>query len=98
MTFEFTATVWRHQGNAAWYFLTLPHGVSDEIEEITAPNRSGFGSVRVEVAIGGSTWRTSLFPDTRAGAYVLPVKRAIRDAEELDDGDRTAVALRLVAE
>lgn len=48
----------------------------------------GFGSVRVEATVGGTTWRTSVFPDSRGGSYVLPVKRAVREAEDLDDGDQ----------
>lgn len=54
----------------------------------------GFGSVRVEATVGGTTWRTSVFPDSRGGSYVLPVKRAVREAEDLDDGDQVTVTLR----
>lgn len=93
--FEFASTLWRHHGDAAWYFVTLPHGVADDIDELTAPTRRGFGSVRVEVTIGTSTWHTSLFPDSKASSYVLPVKRAIRDAEAIDDGDTIRARIEL---
>jgi hypothetical protein len=46
--------------------------------------------VRVRAAIGTSTWKTSIFPDSQVG-YVLPVKRPVRVAEALDVGD-TATA------
>lgn len=95
-SFEFTADLWRHAGEAAWYFVTLPHDVADDIDEITAESRRGFGSVRVEVTVGATTWSTSLFPDTKAASYVLPVKKAIRLAEALDDGSRVVVRLTLV--
>lgn len=95
--FRFEAELWRHRGEAAWYFVTLPDDVSDEIAELTEPDRRGFGSVRVTVTIGGTTWRTSLFPDAKAGAYVLPVKRAVRAAESIGDGDLIAVVIELDA-
>ena len=31
VTFEFSATLWMHQGEAAWHFVTLPEEVADEI-------------------------------------------------------------------
>lgn len=98
MDFHFHAEVWRHTGEAAWYFLTLPGEVADEIDFLTADARRGFGSVRVEVRIGDSTWRTSIFPDTSRESFVLPVKKAVRTAEGLDDGTDAEVHLELLDE
>lgn len=84
-----------YPGEAAWHFLTLPTEVSDEITDLTGGERRGFGSVRVEVTIGGSTWQTSLFPDKSAGSYVLPLKKAIRRAEGIGEGDTADVSLEL---
>jgi hypothetical protein len=94
-TFEFSAELWRYTGKAAWYFVTLPHEVADDVDEITTDTRRGFGSVRVEVTIGSSTWNTSIFPDTKSESFVLPVKKAVRAAEELDDGALVDVRLTL---
>lgn len=94
--YEFAADLWLHEGDAAWYFLTLPGDVSDDIEARTAGNQRGFGSVRVRVTVGTTTWATSVFPDTRREAYVLPVKKAVRMAEDLDDGSTVAVRLEVV--
>lgn len=93
--YRFETMLWRHAGEAAWYFLTLPPDVADEIDELTAPDRRGFGSVRVEVTIGATTWSTSVFPDSASRSYVLPVKRDVRRAEAIDAGDRVVVALAL---
>jgi hypothetical protein len=56
----------------------------------------GFGSLRVEVRIGATTWRTSIFPSSSAGTFVLPVKKAVRRAQGLEVGQRATVHLRLV--
>jgi hypothetical protein len=94
--YRFRAAVWRWQGDAAWHFATLPFDVSDEIEARTAHVRRGFGSVRVRATIGATTWETSVFPDTKAEAYLLPVKAAVRKAERIATGDEVAIALDVV--
>lgn len=96
--YEFVGEVWRHTGEAAWYFVTVPADVSDDIEARTVDDRRGFGSVRVEVTVGSTRWHTSVFPDNTRAAYVLPVKKAVRAAEELDDGATVQVHLDLVDE
>lgn len=92
----FDAELWRHDGEAAWYFVTVPGDVSDAVEVATAGRRRGFGSVRVRATVGSTTWATSLFPDTRRRAFLLPVKKAVRVRERIDAGDVVSVALQLV--
>ena len=94
MGWTFDAELWPYGGaDGSWVFLTVPEEVGEEIRETSGPPR-GFGSVRVEVTLGPTTWRTSVFPDSRRG-YVLPVKRAVRRAAGVDIGDTVAVDLRL---
>jgi hypothetical protein len=56
--------------------------------------RRGFGSVKVTVTLGESTWQTSLFPN-KDGSWFLPVKKPVRVAEGLEYGDEVAVELEL---
>lgn len=95
----FTAPLWEWDGDASWHFLTVPQDLSDAIEFLVASTggERGFGSVRVEVEVGSTTWRTSLFPDTKRGAYVLPVKKPVRRTEGLEVGDDVDATIRLVA-
>lgn len=96
--YRFGAELWEWSeagGDAAtWVFLTLPPEVDADIRDRPRPPR-GFGSVRVEVTVGSTTWRTSVFPDKVRG-FVLPVKKPVRRAERLDVGDRAEVRLRLL--
>lgn len=95
-TFEFVAPLWLYPGDAGWHFVSVPGEVSDDIDALTAGNRRGFGSVRVTVTVGSTNWQTSIFPDSKSGTYMLPVKKAVRAAEGLStDGDVT-VRLELV--
>lgn len=90
---EFEAELWLHDGEAGWHFVTLPVEVAEQVRAEAGEPR-GFGSVRVEVTIGGTTWRTSVFPDTKTGSFVLPVKAEVRRREDLLADDQ--VRMRLV--
>ncbi len=94
--FEFEAPLWRYDGPAAWYFITLPKELGADIKDAFGGMTGGFGSLRVEVTVGGTTWRTSIFPDTRSASYVLPVKASVRKAESLEAGDTVNLRLRII--
>jgi hypothetical protein len=87
VVFDAELWVWDARRADSWTFVSLPADASDEIRELANGPRRGFGSLRVRVTVGGSTWTTSIFPDSARGGYVLPVKRAVRKIEALDAGD-----------
>ena len=91
MEHHFDAVLWRYPGDAGWRFVTLPHDLSDDIEATAEPG--GFGSVRVAVRVGATSWETSIFPSAREESYILPVKAPVRKAEHLADGDVVHVFL-----
>jgi hypothetical protein len=93
----FDAELWEHDGSGAWHFVSLPEPIADDLEAEHGHRAAGFGSLRVEVAIGATTWRTSVFPDTKRRTYVLPVKKAVRTAEGVAAGDTVTVELTVIA-
>lgn len=93
---EFGAEVWEHDGSAAWHFVSLPEALADDIEAAFGHRAKGFGSLRVEVTVGATRWQTSIFPDSKRGTYVLPVKKQVRQAEGLVDGSAVRVALQVL--
>lgn len=95
---EFAAElwVWDARRTATWTFVTMPPEVAEDVRDAVGGGRPGFGSVKVQATVGGTTWATSLFPDTRSGGYVLPIKRAVRTAEELAPGDVVSVRVEPV--
>ncbi|WP_051158915.1 DUF1905 domain-containing protein [Tsukamurella sp. 1534] len=90
---DFRAEIWLSEVFAACRFVSLPNHLADEIADAVDPSRPGFGSVRVSVTLGGTTWATSVFPDAARGTYVLPVNKAVRTAEGVDAGDTVHVRL-----
>lgn len=95
MRFRFTAPLWEWRSRAEWYFVTVPVEASADIAEVPRAPR-GFGAVKVRVQVGGSLWSTSIFPDSEQGAYVLPVKKSVRVAEGLADGEPVEVELEVL--
>ncbi len=93
MQIAFAAPLWLWSGKGAWHFITLPHDDS-AIIRMAVPRR-GWGSVRVRARIGETQWTTSIFPDTKNGAYLLPVKAEVRKAERLVVGEEIAVTVSL---
>ena len=97
-SFTFTAPLWRWAAReesadtGAWCFVTLPPDVADEVRQRAGEPR-GFGSVRVRVEAAGIAWDTSVFPDAASGGFVLPVKKAVRVAAGVVEGDDLTVTL-----
>jgi hypothetical protein len=77
--------------------VTLPADLADELRASTSGRGRPFGSVPVRVIIGQTSWTTSLFADTKAGSYLLPVKAAIRRLEQLAAGDEVRVTIEVPA-
>ena len=44
----------------------------------------------------GQAWDTSVFPDARSGSFSLPVKKAVRVAAGIGEGDELTVTLSLL--
>ena len=94
--YEFSAElwIWHARQEDGWTFLSVPPEESEEIRAYSASRpRAGFGSVRVSVTIGSSTWLTSVFPG-EDGNYALPIKKSVRRVEGIEAGDVVTVMLR----
>lgn len=96
MRYEAEAEVWLYTGGkTVWHFVSLPVEYSEGIRGLRGPKAPGWGSLRVTATIGETTWRTSIFPDTRTGAFILPLKAGVRHAENIGQGDRIRVAVEI---
>ena len=91
MELRFRGELWFWRGPSPFHFVTVSAQGSAELAAVSPAVSYGWGVLPVEAQVGGSTWRTSLFP--KEGGYVLPVKAAIRRAEDLELGDVVDVRL-----
>lgn len=86
-TMTFQGEVWLYVApKASWHFVTVPKESSERIRFFAPQTGRGWGSVRVAVTIGSSNWQTSVFPDKKTGCYFLPIKKVVRDAEQITEG------------
>jgi hypothetical protein len=90
--YSFSVKLWRYPGDSAWHFVSVPKAESARIKA-NIKVRRGWGSVRVKAKVGQTAWETSVFPDSKSGMYLLPVKSAVRRKEGIDEGDKIAITL-----
>jgi hypothetical protein len=82
---------WR--GPAPFHFVEVPDDPSAAIEAVADIVTYGWGAIPVRARVGGTEFRTSLFPKDER--YLVPIKVAVRRAEGLELGDEITVSLHL---
>ena len=80
---------WR--GPSPFYFVPVPEGPSKKIKAIAAQLTYGWGVIPVIGKIGKTEFSTALIP--KDGLYYLPIKNAVRFAEELEVGSEVSVSI-----
>ena len=91
MRLRFSGEIWYWRGPSPLHFVTVPDGESGRLKEASGLVSYGWGTIPVTARIRGTEWTTSLFP--KDGRYVVPVKDAVRRAEQLEVGDTVTVHL-----
>jgi len=98
-----TGPLWRWTtpaAPAAWHFVTIDGAAGEALsatalmQRLERGRRAGFGSLKVRVTIGGSSFATSVFPSKELG-WLLPVKASVRKAEGIADGDVVELVIEL---
>lgn len=99
--FRLEAELWRWPGNdgsGTWHFMRLSGETAEAISALALMRRleagrpRGWGSLKVEARIGVTRWPTSIFPE-KDNSWLLPVKKAVRVAENLTAGDTALVEI-----
>ena len=93
MEFEFSAEIWFWRGPSPYHFVTVPEPLAEQLAVVARSVTYGWGMIPVIATVGDTEFTTSLFP--KDGGYVVPLKDAVRRAEQLDVGDRVTVRLRV---
>lgn len=94
---KITSKVWVYPGFAVWRFVNVDKETAAVIREKYGKSARGFGSLPVEVKLGLSVWKTSIFPDKQSGTYLLPLKSKIRVAEDIGDDDTIHFTIKILA-
>ena len=91
MDLEFSGEIWYWRGPAPFFFVTIPEEQSSDIKAISREATYGWGVIPVQVQIGKTEWKTSLFP--KGNLYLVPIKVSVRKAENLEEGDDVTIRL-----
>ena len=92
---HFEAEVIRFDAPGGWHAVFLPPDAAAEARFFGRAN--GLGAIAVQVLIGTTRVRTSLFPDKRRDSFLLPLKADLRRCENIKVGSRISVHLTLNA-
>ena len=91
-----TEKVFLYAGETAnWHFVPISKKIGTEIKDKFGKNSRGFGSLPVEVTVGKTVWKTSIFPDKYSGSYILPLKAAVRKKEGIYAEDKLKFSLEI---
>jgi hypothetical protein len=91
MEVEFAGELYYWRGPSPYHFITVPEEICVGLRAVSALVTYGWGMIPVSVRIGESAFETSLFP--KDGGYIVPIKDAVRHAEELSVGDLVALEM-----
>ncbi|GAA3809930.1 DUF1905 domain-containing protein [Cellulomonas soli] len=91
MDLRFSGELWYWRGPSPYHFVTVPEEESAAVRSAASQVSYGWGVIPVTAQVEGTRWTTSLFP--KDGHYLVPVKDAVRRAEDLQLGDEITVVL-----
>lgn len=91
--FKFSGKVQIYPVPAGWHFVALPRETSKDINFFFSHVKRGWGSLPVLVTLGKTSWKTSIFADTKMGTFLLPLKAEIRKKESIKEGDKIKLSL-----
>lgn len=78
------------------HFLVIESVHFHQLRKDFGSKRRGFDSLKVEVVLGEQHWQTSIFADTSAEVYLLPVKAQVRKKEGLELGDLLKFQIKIL--
>jgi len=88
---SFSGELFEWRGPAPFFWVALPDEACDYVRDQALGASYGWGAIPVLVRVGRTEWETSLLP--RDGGYVLPVKKAVREREQVVGGDAIAIGM-----
>jgi len=91
MDLTFSGELWHWRGPSPFHFVTVPAALCRELDDAARLVSYGWGCIPVIARIGETEFTTSLIP--KDGAYLVPVKARVRQAEGLELGDVVSVGL-----
>jgi len=93
LEFKFENPLFEWRGPAPFFFVKIEEDMSADMKIAAKGLSYGWGVIPVTATIGKTTWTTALFP--KDGCYLLPVKDAVREAENIEEDQIVKVKMSL---
>jgi len=93
MELTFSGEIIHWRGPSPFHFVAVPEVQRGAIEAVAREVTYGWGCIPVSGRVGETDFTTSLIP--KDGGYLVPLKVAVRRAEDLELGDMVNVRLML---
>jgi hypothetical protein len=93
MIIKFKGDIFYWRGPAPYLFVAVPEEPSRDLKAISAMVTYGWGVIPVNVRIGKTEWKTSLFP--KEGRYLVPIRKSVQKSENLDVGYSVVIQLEV---
>ena len=94
--YKMKAKVWLYPGLAPWHMVTLPQKESNQIGQLFADLHRGWRSLPITATIGKTSWKTSIFFDSKAKAYIMGLKADVRKKENIRKGDTLEFSIEIM--
>jgi Domain of unknown function (DUF1905) len=94
--YKIKSKIFLWQGAGAWNFVAIPKNDSGTIKKVFSKKRRGWGSLRVLVSLGKTKWNTSIFPESKSGQFLLPLKLEVRNKEGISAGDTIDFSIEIL--
>ena len=91
MVTKFKGAIIEWRGPSPFYFVPVPDVPSKKIKAMAAQLTYGWGVIPVLGKIGKTEFSTAFIP--KDGLYYLPIKNAVRFAENLEVGAEVSVSI-----
>ncbi|GLY95694.1 DUF1905 domain-containing protein [Actinoplanes sp. NBRC 103695] len=90
MEWSFDGEIIEWRGPAPYFFVAMSESDSADLKE-AAQSLIYWGQVPVRVVVGETEFSTAIFP--KDGRYLVPLKDAVRKAEDIGEGDIVSVVV-----
>lgn len=88
--------LWGYDSGSPWHFISVPKKESIQIKKDFGKLSRGWRSLPIEAKIGGTSWKTSIFLDSRTKTYLLPLKLSVRKSEDIFEGEQVSCLFKIL--
>ena len=96
--YSFRGKIWKYKGPSGWHFITLPKALSTRIRKSHGFSEEGWGRLKATALVKDCKWQTSIWFDSKAISYLLPIKASVRKAAKIGKDVSIEVTLYLQVE